>query len=83
MVPILTLAVRQLLLIANWKIGHLKRLFDVYYGGMTQSIEEHYRLSHCYKRPSCQTLSNAFDKSRKTPRTSREGLASKARYYEL
>ena len=37
-----------------------------------------------YKRPSCQTLSNAFDKSRKTPRTSREGLASKHhKYYEL
>ena len=48
-VPILTLAVRQLLLIANWKIGHSKRLFDVYYGGMTQSIEEHSRLSHCFK----------------------------------
>ena len=25
-------------------------------------------------------MSNAFDKSRKTPRTSREGLASKARF---
>ena len=47
-VPILTLAIRQLLLIANWKICHSKRLFDIYYGGMTQSIEEHYRLSHCF-----------------------------------
>ena len=27
----------------------------------------------------CQTLSNVFDKSRKTPCSYREGLASKAR----
>ena len=48
MVPILTLAVRELLLIANWKIGHSKRLFDVYYEGITQSVEEHCRLFHCF-----------------------------------
>ena len=47
-VPILTLAIRQLLLIANWKICHSKRLFDICYGGMTQSIEEHSHLSHCF-----------------------------------
>ena len=31
-----------------------------------------------YKRPSCQTLSNALDKSRKTPLTSKDGFASNA-----
>ena len=38
----------QLLLIANWKIDHSKQLFDVYYGGMTQSIEEYSHLFHCF-----------------------------------
>ena len=31
-----------------------------------------------YKSPSCQTLTNALDKSRKTPVTSNEGFASNA-----
>ena len=31
-----------------------------------------------YRRPSCQTLSNVFDKSKKTPWTSNDGLASNA-----
>ena len=47
-IPILILAVRQLLLKVNWKIDHSKRLFDVCYEGMTQSNEEHSRLSHCF-----------------------------------
>ena len=32
---------------SNWKTTG-KRLFDVYCGGMTQSIEDHSRLSHCF-----------------------------------
>ena len=46
--PILPLAVCQLIVIANWKIGHSKQLFNVYYGGMIQSIEEHSRIFHCF-----------------------------------
>ena len=38
-VPILILVARQLLLIANWKIGHSKRLFDVYYGEMNHQLK--------------------------------------------
>ena len=33
----------------NWPFKTSKRLFDVYYGEMTQSIEEHFRLPHCFK----------------------------------
>ena len=37
-----------------------------------------------YKRPSCQTLSNTLHKSKKTPRTSNDGLAANVlKYYEL
>ena len=32
----------------NWPFKTSKRLFDVYYGEMTQSIEEHFRLPHCF-----------------------------------
>ena len=40
-VPILILVARQptILLIANWKIGNSKRLFDVYYGEMTHQLK--------------------------------------------
>ena len=34
----LIVAVRQLLLTANWKIGHSKRLFDTYYGRITHQL---------------------------------------------
>ena len=38
-VPILIFMAYQLLLIANWKIGLSKPLFDVYYGRMTQLLK--------------------------------------------
>ena len=38
-VSILIVAVPQLLLIANWKIGYSKRLFDVYYGRVTHQLK--------------------------------------------
>ena len=44
-----SLVVCQLLLFANWNTGHSKPLFDGYYGGMTQLIEQHSRLFHFFK----------------------------------
>ena len=50
-----------------------KQLCDVNYGEMTQLDQKDYYFLHCfllYRRPSCQTLSNVFAKSNKTPQTS-------------
>ena len=72
----------QLLQISNRKIDHLRQLFGVFCGEMIQLNQEDYHLFHLFislhRKPSCQTLSNAFDKSKKTPRTFNDGLASNA-----
>ena len=54
---------------------NLRQLFGVCYGKKTQLF--HYSLV-LYSRPSRQILSNAFDNSKKTPRTSNEGLSTNA-----
>ena len=37
------------LIVSQLEYCHLKRVFDVYYRGMTQSIKEHSPLFHCSK----------------------------------
>ena len=47
---------------------------------MTQLDQEDYHLFHysLYRRTSCQTLSNAFDKFKKALQISKDGLESNA-----
>ena len=60
-------------------IDHLRQLFGVCYGEMTQLDQEDCHLFHyslVYAEHLHDRLSNAFDKSKKTPQTSNDGLAS-------
>ena len=73
--------IQQLLQISNWKADYLKQLFCLIW--RNDSIRWR-RLPlvplffSLYRRPSFQTLSNAFDKSKKTPQTSNDGFTSNA-----
>ena len=70
-----------LLLVVIQKFDHLIIPFETDCLNSFELISEDfqkYLMMQAYIKPSCQTLSKALDKSRKTARTSREGLQLKA-----
>ena len=69
------------LLVSIQKFDHLIIPFETDYLNSFELISEDFRkyiMIYVLIKPSCHTLSKALDKPRKTLRTSREGLQSKA-----
>ena len=63
------------------KSDHREELSGFYQTKMSLLVKYFSHISmrfSLYKRPSCQTFSNALDKSRKTTLTSNDGFASNA-----